>query len=233
MIRLSLIYLLCTTVYALRPTSIPPLLDVPVYSLSTLCGDHDREGSPSSARTNMNILTYACPVSIQPDRIWCISLYRGTLSHKNFTLERRGILQLLRAATTHREEEGVTKGVGELIRVLGGSSGRDVDKGRICAELGHSWERLPVGRGGGEDPNDDDDDDDKHNWPEVLPSCLYYLKLELVGDMINCGSHEVALCKVVAMISSEEVIPGSAELDILSTRELRERSIISELGRII
>ncbi len=89
--------------------------------------------------------------------------------------------------------------------------------------MGYAWERLPAGG---------DDEDDEDNWPDVLPYCLYYLKLELVGDVINCGSHDVAICKVLEMISSEEVIAGD-EMDILLTRELRERSIISELGRVV
>jgi hypothetical protein len=112
--------------------------------------------------------------------------------------------------------------MGGLIRALGGSSGRDVDKRRMCAELGYDWERLPAGC---------DDDDDY--WPDVLPYCLYYLKLELVGDVMNCGSHDVALCRVLGMISYEEEVIAGDELDILSTRELRERSIISELGRVL
>ena len=157
----------------------------------------------------MNILTYASPVSITPHRMWSISLYKGTLSHENFTREKRGILQLL------------TPQHSSLVRVLGGSSGNDVDKRLVCEELGYAWEKLL-----------DEKKDDDH-WPLVLPSCVYYLKLELVGDMIDCGSHEVALCKVVSMISNEEIIDPSDELDSLSTRSLRNDSIISELGRVV
>jgi len=105
---------------------------------------------------------------------------------------------------------------------LGGSSGKDVDKRILCKEMGYEWENLP---------NEKEEDD--FEWPLVLPSCVYYLKLELVGDMIDCGSHEVALCKVVSMISNEEIIDASEELDSLSTRQLRRNSIISELGRVI
>ena len=246
--KLSLILLLRATAARAFQTSIPPLLDVPVFSLSTL-GDRDDESSSSAAtvayvagtssigggdgnsdsgvnsgsssrRSTMNILTYASPVSIKPHRMWCISLYRGTMSHENFARERRGVLQLLRPEHATRHREGGVEG--GLIRVLGGSSGRDVDKRGVCEKLGYAWERLPEGE---EDADDDD-------WPEVLPLCSYYLKLQLVGDLIDCGSHDVALCEVVAMISSDEVIEG-AELDSLSTRGLRQDSIISEFGRII
>lgn len=50
---------------------------------------------------------------------------------------------------------------------------------------------------------------------------------------VDCGSHEVALCKVVSMISAGEVNHAEDELDHLSTRRLREDSIISEFGRAI
>ena len=223
---------------------------MPVFCLSTL-GDRDEKSSSSSAaaaaaavagtsaigggdgdsdvggisesgsrRSTMNILTYASPVSIKPRRMWCIGLYRGTMSHENFARERRGVLQLLRPEHATRNREGGVEG--GLIRVLGGSSGRDVDKRGKWEKLGYAWERLPEG-------SEDADDGD---WPEVLPSCSYYLKLQLVGDLIDCGSHDVALCEVVAMLSSDEVIEG-AELDSLSTRGLRRDSIISEFGRIV
>jgi flavin reductase (DIM6/NTAB) family NADH-FMN oxidoreductase RutF len=197
--------------HAFHPTTIPPLLDVPVYSLSTLGGSNSSDG-----KSTMNILTYATPVGIQPNRIWCISLYKGTLSYENFIRERRGVLQLL------RQEHAV------LTRMLGGSSGRDVDKNNACNELGFAWQRLP---------NEEEDDSSRGDWPLVLPHCYYYLKLELIGDLIDCGNHDVALCKVVSMITTSsnevQVVEGATELDSLSTRRLRDDKIISELGRII
>ena len=213
---LRLLIVMCETSFiiishAFHPTTIPPLLDVPVYSLSTL-----GESNGCAGKSTMNILTYATPVGIQPNRIWCISLYKGTLSYENFIRERRGVLQLL------RQEHAV------LARILGGSSGRDIDKNNACNELGYEWERLP---------KEEDDDSSSGDWPFVLPHCHYYLKLELVGDLIDCGNHDVALCKVVSMITTSsnksKVIEGAADLDSLSTRRLRDDKIISELGRII
>ena len=173
------------------------------------------------------ILTYASPVSSAPNRMWCMSLYKGTLSHENFARERRGILQLLRPDHVHCSNIGNSaigsEAVGDLIRVLGGASGRDVDKRESCAKLGFVWDKLSqIG-----EVNEEEDD----SWPLVLPSCLYYLKLELVGDLIDCGSHEAALCRVVAMLSGDDA--NDLELDLLSTRQLRRESIISELGRVI
>eukprot|EP00804_Cyclotella_cryptica_P022139 CCRYP_011588-RA/>CCRYP_011588-RA protein AED:0.43 eAED:0.43 QI:0/-1/0/1/-1/1/1/0/176 len=172
----------------------------------------------------MNILTYASPVSIQPCRMWSISLFKGTLSHENFARERRGVLQLL---TPHQlycrdsYKDDITPGA--LIRLLGSTSGRDMDKRLECEKLGYTWRELDF----------TDADSDAAIWPSVIPDCLYYLQLELQADMIDCGSHEVALCRVVSMIADDSIEGSSAELDYLSTRKLREIGIISELGRII
>ena len=212
---LSLLLCLCASASAYQATSIPPLIDVPTFSLSTSGGD---------TAPTMNILTYASPVSIKPHRMWSISLYKGTLSHENFTKEKRGILQLLRPEHASCKRDGDGNALpGELIRVLGGSSGKDVDKKAMCEQLGFSWETLKCN--GGTIDND--------GWPQVLPHCVYYLKLELVGEMIDCGSHEVALCRVVEMVSSEDdSINAADELDYISTRALRDMDIISEFGRI-
>lgn len=104
----------------LIPTYAPAVLSVPVYSLATLDADDDTV-------TNMNILTYASPVGIRPNRVWCVSLYRGTRSHENFAARGWGVLQLLRPAHA------------ELVRPLGGASGRDISKADACAELGFAW----------------------------------------------------------------------------------------------
>ncbi|KAL7442084.1 hypothetical protein ACHAXM_008217 [Skeletonema potamos] len=165
----------------------------------------------------MNILTYASPVAIKPHRMWSISLYKGTLSHENFAKEKRGILQLLRPEHVKGEEAP-----GKLIRVLGGSSGRDVDKQAMCEKLGFPWQSLDC----------TEETSDTSGWPQVLPHCVYYLKLELVGELIDCGSHDVAICRVVEMVSEDDSTNAAEELKYISTRTLREMNIISELGRI-
>lgn len=137
-------------------------------------------------------------------------------------------MQLLRpehAYCIRSGDESRKREKGDLIRLLGGLSGRDVDKRVACENLGYAWEQLPLA-------GDESDEEDDDSWPYVLPSCLYYLLLELVGDLIDCGSHEVALCRVVKMLSEDET-RDVVELDLLSTRELRRESIISELGRVV
>jgi flavin reductase (DIM6/NTAB) family NADH-FMN oxidoreductase RutF len=205
-----LLLLLFAQANSLKPTSIPPLIDVPTFSLST------RGKDPS--RDTMNILTYASPISIKPYRMWSISLYKGTLSHENFVRERRGVLQLL--APEHASHG--SQSPGDLIRVLGGTSGKDVNKQLQSEMLGYAWKKL-----------DGVDVDISSHWPCVLPGCLYYLQLELEGDLIDCGSHEVALCRVVSMIADESIENAAMELGYLSTRKMRDMGIVSELGRIV
>jgi hypothetical protein len=50
--------------------------------------------------------------------------------------------------------------------------------------------------------------------------------------MIDCGSHDVALCRVVDMVMTTDDENTNDELNYISTRELRKMDVISELGRI-
>ncbi|PNH01371.1 hypothetical protein TSOC_012759 [Tetrabaena socialis] len=85
----------------------------PVYSLAT--------GGPSPS---LNLVTYASPVAIQPDRLFALGLYLGTVSHANMKAQRRGVLQVLQ--TQHAP----------LFGLLGKTSARDVDKHAAVEEAG-------------------------------------------------------------------------------------------------
>lgn len=172
-------------------TTVPPLLDVPTYSMSTLNED---------GTTNMNILTYATPVSVRPDRVWSLGLYKETLSFQNFQRTRSCVLQLL-------TEKHIP-----LVKLLGGTSGREVNKQEECEKLGAGWGDLPTG--------------DKEA-PLVLPDCTYYLKLSAVGELVDCGSHSVAICRVDEMLVSND----EARTEYVSTARLRDLGIITEQGR--
>ena len=185
-------------------TDIPPLIDVPTYSMATLNAANDNN---QLSHTNMNILTYATPVSVRPDRVWAIGLYKDTLSYKNFCRERSCILQLL-------TEEHIP-----LIKLLGGSTGETVNKEEECRKVGLGWDRLPT----------DADKQQDSRLPLVLPSCAYYLKLTAIGELIDCGSHEVAICKVEEMLVGKE---DESKKEYLSTARLRELGIITEQGRV-
>eukprot|EP00979_Chaetoceros_neogracilis_P016622 scaffold8922_cov287-Chaetoceros_neogracile.AAC.6 len=177
---------------SLQVTSNPPLIDVPTYSLATI----DENG-----KTGMNILTYATPVSVRPDRIWSIGLFKGTVAHANFARNGKGVLQLLSPCHAN------------VVRLLGGSSGKDIDKKLECEKLRVLWVS----------PMMDD-------MPELLPDCAYYLKVRRVGEMIDCGSHDVALCKIESMLVADE--KNELNQEYLNTAKLRELGIITEQGRI-
>jgi len=176
---------------SLQLTETPPLLDSPTFSLAT----RNEDGS-----TNMNILTYATPVSVRPTRVWCLGLFKDTLSYENFARTGTGILQLLQEDEHHIA----------VVKVLGGTSGREVDKQAACAKLDCAWIDL-------------DDDQTK-----VLPNCASYCRLSAIGELVDVGSHSVAICQVDEMYASN----SSGQKKHLSTAKLRELGIITEQGRV-
>jgi flavin reductase (DIM6/NTAB) family NADH-FMN oxidoreductase RutF len=174
-------------------TSTPPLLNVPTYSLATL--------SPDGRKTGMNILTYATPVSINPDRVWAIGLYKGTQAHEHFSVSKQGVLQLL------------TEPHSKLVRLLGSTSGYDVDKQSECRKLGFEWVSLQQ----------------RKDAPLVLPGCAHYLSLKLQGELIDAGSHDIAICRVDSMFVDYN---ESKQGGLLMTATLRDMGIITEQGRV-
>ena len=96
-------------------------LDVPVWSLSTI--NQDQQISQSS--NNMNLITYAYPVSIKPKVKWAISLYKGSLTHRNFKASRWGMLQ--RLTTKHMN----------AFTILGKQSGYIINKIEALTNLGY------------------------------------------------------------------------------------------------
>mmetsp|Transcript_28069 Transcript_28069/g.43208 ORF Transcript_28069/g.43208 Transcript_28069/m.43208 type:complete len:242 (-) Transcript_28069:176-901(-) len=192
---LVLLPLLGSTVMAFQATPNPPLLNVPTYSMATL----NEDGS-----TNMNILTYATPLSIKPDRLWGVGLYKETLSYENFARTKTCVLQLL--TTDHVP----------LVALLGGSSGRDVDKQQECANLGLEWMVV--------------DTKESSTDIQLLPKCAHYLLLTAATgvDLVDGGSHDVAICRVDKMFYDDSTTPR----DHLYTGFLRDLGIITEQGRV-
>lgn len=214
----SLVLLQIQQPHAFTVTSIPPLLDVPTYSLSTLSTDNDGTSTSSTSTTNMNIVTYATPISIRPDRVWSIGLFKGTLSHQNFVKRRCGILQLL------KDDQS------SLVKVLGGRSGmeEDVDKQCECASLGFPWAELSAG----EETELPSPSSSSSSLPLILPGCAYYMHLTLLGEgLIDAGSHDMALCRVDFMVKEEDD-DATTTSPYLSTGRLRKLGIITEQGRV-
>mmetsp|Transcript_56616 Transcript_56616/g.66167 ORF Transcript_56616/g.66167 Transcript_56616/m.66167 type:complete len:211 (-) Transcript_56616:445-1077(-) len=194
-----------TSSHLLSQTITPPLLTSPTYSLAT-------QGTDGT--TGMNILTYASPASITPDgnRVWTLGLYKGTIAYENFQRTGTGVLQLL------------TPRHAKLVRLLGGSSGRDVDKRLECERLGFPWMRMSMS------PSEHNEANNNANrGPEVLPECCCYLRLTLVGDLVECGSHDVAVCKVEEMLVPDGETYDGVHLD---TAMLRDMGIITAQGRV-
>ena len=199
MLRLILISTLlsCLSAHAFHSTEVPPLVDVPVWSMATL----NEDGS-----TNFNILTYATPVSIRPNRLWTLGLFKQTKSYENFCRERKCILQLLTAEHI------------PLVRLLGGQSGNDTDKEEECAKVSPNLSLQNI-------------DNDDASIPKALPSCSYYLRLSAVDIVDGGGSHDIAICRVDEMLVSGDGGLANNE-EYLSTSKLRELGIITEQGRI-
>ena len=222
------------TATAISPTDIPPLVDVPVWSMATRNNDGDNDvsnnNSSSNSTTNMNLLTYATPVSIRPSRLYALGLYKETKSRDNFLREKTCVLQLL-----HEKHIG-------CVRLLGGASGKVVSKEeRLASEHGIELEELTL------EGNGDGDGE----LPKVLPGCVRYLQLSMVGDSVTDydggeSSHDVVICKVDKMWTSSDSCEdtdsgggGDTDADTdtdggdyLSTGRLRELGLITEQGRI-
>ena len=156
--------------------------------------------------TNMQILTYATPVGISP-RTWAISLYRPTLTHANFVKRRGGVLQLLRDVHA------------PLSYALGGRSGRDDDKAAACAAAGLEW--LEPQSSAWDAPE------------RLLPECAHYLRLVQVGELTECGEHDVAICVVEGMLAQDGGGVVEQPPAALSSARLRELGLISEKGRAV
>ena len=195
------------TVITATSTVVPPLIDVPTYSMAT-CNDKGDDNDGDTRKTNMNIVTYATPVSVRPDRIWSLGIYKETLSYKNFCRDRTCILQLL-------NEQHIP-----LVKLLGGTSGNEVDKESECEKLGLPWGHLP---------SDSSAAGEQQQQPMVLPGCAYYLKLRAIENIVDCGSHCVAICKVEEMFVSRD---DESKNEYTSTAALRDLGIITEQGRV-
>ena len=187
----------------LVPMEAAPVLTSPVFSLATAV----------DGKTNMNMLTYATPVGIRPQRLWAISLFRKTATHAAWSAGGgRGVLQQL------AEQHAV------LTHVLGATSGADADKEAACEACGFGWSESADG---GDE--------------RLLPGCVAYLRLVQQGELIDAGEHDVAICAVEGMYAAAAgsrggggvvVVTGDEpEPEPLSTALLRERGLISTVGR--
>lgn len=87
--QLQYMWAVCSAGVPDTATDPPPytLLSTPVYSLVTRSED--------GLKANMNIVTYASPIAIQPQRKYALGLYIGTLSWENMHQTHKGVLQVM------------------------------------------------------------------------------------------------------------------------------------------
>ncbi|WIA22781.1 hypothetical protein OEZ86_009734 [Tetradesmus obliquus] len=90
-------------------TELPPyaLLSTPVYSLSS---------ANAAGKTTLNMITYASPIALRPQRKYALGLYVQSMSYQNVKETGRAVLQILQEPHA------------KLTQLLGKTSGRDVDK---------------------------------------------------------------------------------------------------------
>jgi hypothetical protein len=226
-------------------TDIPPLVDVPVWSMATLNENDDDDNKTNNSMnnrnrtTNMNIITYVTPISIRPNRLYALGLYKKTLSRDNFLREKTCILQILSdgsdSDSTDNEEEEHASHI-SCVKLLGGQSGYDISKQlQLEGKDGIELQDLITSS-----ITKENEDVGVELLPKVLPGCVQYLKLSLVGDgnIIEYddgeSSHDIVICKVDEMwtSSSSEQQNKPKPQKYLSTGKLRELGIITEQGRI-
>jgi len=132
------------------------------------------------------------------------------------------------------------------VKLLGGTSGKDVNKeDELSSVHGIELQDLVLPDDGGDD-SDSDSVEQQVALPKVLPGCVRYLKLSLVGEDIvdydgGESSHDVVICKVDKMWTASTTGEDEDEKkkedenntnNYLSTGRLRELGLITEQGRI-
>lgn len=167
-----------------------------VWSLATLNVDQ--------TSTNMNIITYATAVGIKPERVWTLSLYKGTLTHENFMRTGHGALQLLKRSHA------------QLVPVLGKLTGLSDQKQSFLRRL--KSDTLPLARIEG---YADSTNMDNPLMLDVLKDCGAVLVLKKLPEVVDVGDHDVVFCKVISSFV------GDYETnDLLTTDFLRSKGLL-------
>jgi Flavin reductase like domain len=167
----------------------PPPISLPVWSLAVstrALQQQQQQAQQASIQlpgTSMNIVTFCSAVSVEPPKLWIVSLYYDTLTKDSFMAggddnDKIAVLQLLRPAQK------------DLVPVLGKQSGYNMafSKRRECMQRGFPWVTSTFAS--------NDDTTRQEETMELLPDCATYIYLKLVNTM-PAGDHVVALCQVI------------------------------------
>ena len=175
----------------------------------------------------MNIVTYANPVSVQPNVRWSLSLYKNTQSHHNFNVQKWGVLQLL--TTNHID----------AIELLGKKSGRDVDKIVELRRMGHSLCSVNPSKLLSQqmiNPAAAESRGYKQSEARYSPivvfedcPCMILLEYPNISKKFieDVGDHDLFICDAIAYF---DIITGNSgatgSTNFLSTDQLRKLNII-------
>ena len=99
-----------------------------------------------------------------------------------------------------------------LTLCLGGTSGAEADKATACEELGWPWLECP-----------------ECGDECLLPGCVTYCRLTQQGELIDAGSHDVAICLLERVFVDDTAAGPSGAL---STAALRDAGLITAAGRV-
>jgi hypothetical protein len=167
----------------------------------------------------MNILTYATQVAIKPKHILALSLYKDTLTHKNFLQHGWGIMQLL------------SPSLASLVPLLGKQSGRDVNKELELNKCGESLESLTLIPEIWSDTANNQAYDNRRI--SVLAGCpiIYWIKSLPKQPIIDAGDHDVVFCEIVdcyRKVEEDGALSNGIEGEVsyLTTSTLRSMKII-------
>lgn len=174
---------------ALMPVESMPKMSNPVWSLATLNED--------GYRCNYNIQTYANSVSVKPS-IWSLSLYKGSLTHKNFFREGFGALQLLKKDCNP-----------QIIELLGKMSGSSIDKVKELGNLGINTKQVyfPIL-------------DREIALMEGSIDFMILMKRRDGCEIIDAGDHDLILCDPIMYMAEAK------ESDPLTTGLLRQIGVL-------
>lgn len=182
-----------------------PKLNTPVWSLATL---------NSNKNTNMNIVTFVSAVSIKPEPLWALSLYKSSLSYELFLKNGWGLLQLL-----HGDKHTTA------VMLLGKKRGRDTNKLSLLNDIDIDLESIPL-----------------HSLPVeakstdgLIPSSAHisvlkespvvvFLEKSQAHPVVDVGDHDLILCRVRSSFS----VNGGAVTaqSALMTQTLRDLGLI-------
>ena len=136
-----------------------------VYSLSTC---------DSKGNINMNIVTYATPVTLKP-KSYVIAVYRGTKTHSN----------IFNKSNAHFLLQGLSSAQTKHIRALGQKSGLKYDKAKYLAKQNLQYYEL------------------KNQSYGYLPDCGFVLLCKLTNS-IKYGDHDLITADAVKIIADNK-----------------------------